>query len=98
MRRFLLLIGALMFLGVACTGNDAREDLDVEDQVSDVSDAVTAIFPDGFPNASHKCFQEGQPGIWTTTDRGVWIVFNDPTCSGATEGPMTVLDNIPGAP
>lgn len=99
MKRFLFLIGALMFLGAACTGNDAREDLDVEDQVND--DGIVAnivLNPDGFPNAAHKCYLDGQPGIWTNTDRAMWIVFNDPTCPGATETPMVVIDNIPGAP
>ena len=83
---------------VACTGNDAREDLDKGDQINDDSVAVYGINAEGFPNLSHKCFDasnvNGQVvGFWTTTDRFVIIVYNDHACDGANvEQEMTVVN------
>lgn len=96
MKRFLFFIGALMFLGAACdTG--ARKDLPQENQSLDSSTAQIYLFPDKFPNVAHKC--DGDTGLWTTTDRNVWIVYSDPKCGaplGEGREPI-VLDNIPGS-
>lgn len=82
----------------ACTGNDAREDLDVENQRNDDSVAVIGISPDGFPNVAHKCLDlDGQiVGYWTTTDRSVLLIYNDRACPGSNpEQPQEVISMIP---
>lgn len=93
MKRLLWL--ALLALPIAACDTDrgARKDLPVDNQRLDESDAHVYLMPDQFPNIVHRC--DSTLGIWTTTDRYVWIVYNDPSCDGT--GPMTVLDNIPGS-
>ena len=91
MKRALL---ALLVLA-ACTGNDAREDLNKEDQRNDDSEAVIGINPDGFPNVAHKCLDldSVQVGVWTTTDRFVVLVYNDHSCPGSNvEQEQTVVN------
>lgn len=79
----------------ACGDHGARKDLPQESQVLDASIADIILFPDRFPNVAHKCAPESTIGIWTMTRDDTWIIYNDPYCGG--EGPMIVLDNIPGA-
>jgi predicted small secreted protein len=93
MRRLLWL--ALLALPIAACDTDrgAQKDLPVSRQNLDETDASVYLFPDGFPNITHKC--DGTTGLWTTTDRGVWIVYEDRLCDG--DGTGMVLDNIPGS-
>jgi hypothetical protein len=93
MRRLLWM--ALLAIPItACdTDRGARKDLPINNQQLNESDAQVYLMPDQFPNVTHKC--DGTLGIWTTTDRAVWIVYNDPRCDGDGSGP--VLDNIPGS-
>jgi len=84
----------LLVVAVGCdTDRGARKDLPVEQQQLDETDAHVYLMPDQFPNIVHKC--DGSTGIWTTTDRNVWIMYQDILCDGDGSGP--VLDNIPGA-
>ena len=95
-RRTTAVVAVLAITLVACdTG--ARKDLSDEDQRLDESEAQIFLFPDGFPNVAHKC--DNGTGIWTNTDRAVWIVYDDPQCGvpvGEGRTPI-VLDNIPGS-
>lgn len=86
-----LLIPALLALGACDTG--ARKDLPQENQELDSSTAQVYLMPDQFPNIVHKC--EGTTGMWVTTGRNVWIVYQDLLCDG--NGTGMVLDNIPGS-
>jgi len=84
-------------LSAASCDRGARKDLPQENQQLDSSEAQVFLFPDQFPNVSHKC--DDLTGIWTTTDRAVWIVYDDPQCGapvGEGRQPI-VLDNIPGS-
>jgi hypothetical protein len=83
-----------VFVLVGCD-RGARKDLPQSNQDVIDGNADVYLFPDKFPNLVHRCGDKGL-GIWSTTDRWVWIIFNDPTCPGS-EGEMVVLDNIPGA-
>ena len=89
-----LLIPAMALIGTLVVSCDpgARQDLPQENQEKDAGTASVFLMPDGFPNITHKC--EGTTGMWTTTDRGVWIVYEDIACDGAGTGP--ILDNIAG--
>ena len=90
----LLAAGLLCILLVGCdTDRGARKDLPDQQQVLEDSTAQVFLMPDKFPNITHKC--EGSTGMWTTTDRSVWIVYQDTMCDG--DGTGQVLDNIPGA-
>lgn len=95
-------LAAAIVLGIAATACDvdrgARQDLPNSQQTQVTGeDADVWLFPDKFPNVVHRCADDGT-GIWTTTDRNVWIVYNDPACPGANrEALPLVLDNIPGA-
>jgi len=98
MRRLLLL--GLIPLAFACSNsdNDARADLPVDAQSNDVSEAMTVVFPDGYPNSTHKCITLAGVvvGIWTTTDRTVIWIYNDHACEGAnTEGDMQIINGVP---
>lgn len=91
---------SILFIPIAfsCTGNDAREDLDVENQRNDDSEAVIGISPDGFPNVAHKCLElNGMVvGYWTTTDRSVLLLYNDHACPQANpEQPQEIISMIP---
>jgi hypothetical protein len=84
----------------ACSNddNDARADLPVDAQSNDVSEAMTVVFPDGYPNSTHKCITLAGVvvGIWTTTDRTVIWIYNDHACDGAnTEGDMQIINGVP---
>lgn len=92
MRRALLVVAVLALAGC---DRGARKDLPQANQDTIDGDADVYLFPDKFPNLVHRC-SDGGLGIWTTTDRWVWIIYNDPECPGA-EGEMIVLDNVPGA-
>ena len=98
MRRLIVPALALVSLA-ACTGNEAREDLDAEDQTNDNSEAVIAVNPDGFPNVSRKCvtYETGVTvGVWTTTDRSVLLIYNDHTCGESSqEQPQEIISMIP---
>lgn len=91
-----IIVGLVILLLTGCdTG--ARKDLPQENQTLDSSEAQVFLFPDGYPNVAHKC--DNTTGIWTNTDRAVWIVYNDPQCGApAVEGrDPIILDNIPGS-
>lgn len=95
MKRLLTLTAATLavFAMTACdTDRGARKDLPVEQQQLDETDARVYLMPDAFPNIVHKC--DGTTGLWTTTDRNVWIVYQDILCDG--DGTGQVFDNIPG--
>lgn len=79
-----------------CAGCDrgARTDLPQGSQNLDESSADIILMPDQFPNFAHKCHPDFPVGTWTVTADWVWIVYNDPMCGG--EGPITILDNVPG--
>jgi hypothetical protein len=77
---------------LAACDRGARKDLPQEQQNLDESEAIIVLNPDKFPNLAHKCLDT--TGIWTTTDRAVWIIYRDPRCGG--EGEPFVIDNIPG--
>ncbi len=99
MRR--LLIIPLLAL-VACSGDDedARADLPVEAQSNDTSESMTVVFPDGYPNSTHKCVTLAGVviGIWTTTDRTVIWIYNDWACEGSsTERDMSIINGVPRA-
>lgn len=84
----------VLILGVAACSdhdNDARQDLPVDAQHNDLSDAQIVVMPDGFPNIAHKCLDT--TGFWTTTDRTLIIIYNDRQCGG--EGDMIVINGIP---
>ncbi len=95
-------VAALAVIGVACDNDrGARKDLPNQSQNLDEGSADIILMPDAFPNLAHKCyplpadFPNAEPvGMWTTSDRGVWIVYGDPLCGG-TSDPF-ILDNIPG--
>jgi hypothetical protein len=91
MKKLLILLPLVL---MACDDDrGARQDLPINNQELDKDTAKIFLMPDRFPNLAHKC--EGTMGIWTTTDRHIWIVYNDPACDGV--GNPFVLDNIPGA-
>lgn len=100
MRRLLLL--PLLALAFACSDsdNDARADLPVEAQQNDTSESMTVVFPDGYPNSTHKCVTLAGvvTGIWTTTDRTVIWIYNDWACEGSNrESEMTIINGVPRA-
>jgi hypothetical protein len=79
---------------------DARADLPVENQTNDTSQAMTVVFPDGYPNSTHKCVTLAGVvvGVWTTTDRTVMWIYNDWACEGSTrESDMTIINGVPRA-
>jgi len=84
-------VPALLFVA-ACTDTGAQKDLPQENQELNSATADIYLFPDGFPNIAHKC--DGTTGMWTITDRNVWIIYEDLMCDG--DGTGMVLDNIPG--
>ena len=92
----IVLTGCLL----ACTGNEAREDLDAENQRNDDSLAVIGVSPDGFPNVAHKCMVFEETGLvvgyWTTTDRSVLLLYNDHACATSNkEQPQEIVSMIP---
>jgi len=87
-----LIAGTVAVAALAACDTGARKDLPDENQKLDHSEAEIQLFPDKFPNTAHKCV--GDVGTWTTTDRGVWIVYGDPKCGGS--GPTLILTNVPG--
>jgi len=100
MRRLLLL--GLIPLAFACSDSDsdARADLPVEAQSNDTSESMTVVFPDGYPNSTHKCVTLAGVviGIWTTTDRTVIWIYNDWACEGSsTEKDMSIINGVPRA-
>lgn len=86
-------VAALLLLAACDTDRGARQDLPNSNQDLNNANVSVYLFPDKFPNLTHKC--DATTGMWTDTGRDVWIVYNDPMCDG-TGDPM-VLDNIPGA-
>jgi hypothetical protein len=72
---------ALIALAGCSDDGDARADLPVDNQMNDVSAATIAVFPDKFPNIAFKCLKS--TGFYTTTDRYVLAVFDDPACPEA---------------
>jgi len=61
---------------------------------------MTVVFPDGYPNSTHKCVTLAGVviGIWTTTDRTVIWIYNDHACEGSNvEGDMQVINGVPRA-
>jgi hypothetical protein len=83
-------------LGAGCSDHDARSDLAVDKQKLDTTDVRVAVFPDAFPNVAHKCMDYSSGplvGMYTTTDRFVVLVYNDPACPGSNpEQAMTVVN------
>ena len=90
MRR-IMAVATIVVLAASCDPG-ARKDLPDENQEQDKGTASVYLMPDGFPNITHKC--DGTTGMWTTTDRGVWIVYQDILCDG--DGTGQILDNIAG--
>jgi hypothetical protein len=89
-------------VAVSCGDDDedARADLPVDAQTNDTSEAMTIVFPDGYPNSTHKCVTLGGVviGVWTTTDRTVMWLYNDWACEGSnTERDMTIINGVPRA-
>ena len=80
-------------LAVAACDTGARKDLPQDNQTLDETDATVYLFPDKFPNVTHKC--GGTTGMWTTTQGNVWIVYEDRLCGGT--GQMLVFSNISGS-
>jgi hypothetical protein len=97
--RLLILLAVVSFAAVACSDHDAQDDLPVDKQTQDYSEAFTAVMPDGFPNIAHKCVAYGAGpvvGMWTTTDRSVLLIYNDHTCAEANaEQPQEIISMIP---
>lgn len=90
-------VAAITVLAACDDDRGARKDLPNSQQEFDEDTANVILMPDRFPGMVWRCFgDDDTTGYYTTTDRGVWIVYNDPNC-GALEGPITVLDNVPGA-
>lgn len=80
--------------------NDARADLPVANQTNDTSQSMTVVFPDGYPNSTHKCVTLAGVvvGVWTTTDRTVIWIYNDWACEGANrESDMSIINGVPRA-
>lgn len=98
-------LGLLSMVGIllwGCSDDDsnARADLPATNQMNDVSASMTVVFPDGYPNSTHKCVTLAGvvTGIWTTTDRTVIWIYNDWACEGANvEKDMTVINGVPRA-
>jgi hypothetical protein len=89
---------ALAIAGCSGDDTDAKSDLPADNQANDTSKSMTVVFPDGYPNSTHKCVTLAGVvvGIWTTTDRTVIWIYNDHACEGAnTEGDMTVINGVP---
>lgn len=104
MRRFLGIVTGLVLvailLGCSDSDNDARADLPADNQANDISESMTVVFPDGYPNSTHKCITLAGvvTGIWTTTDRTVIWIYNDWACEGSTrETEMTIINGVPRA-
>lgn len=91
-----IIIGGLIGLAAITVGCEidrgARKDLPNSSQTLVENEVKVYLHPDRFPNVTHRC--DETTGIWTTTDRAVWIVYGDPLCGGTAA--ITVLDNIPG--
>jgi len=100
-RRLLAALAAVVLVA-ACGDDDedARADLPTDQQANDISESMTVVFPDGYPNSTHKCVTLGGVvvGIWTTTDRTVMWIYNDWACEGSTrESEMTIINGVPRA-
>jgi len=80
----------LSVIALAACDTGARKDLPNENQNLIQSDVEVYVNPDQFPNLVHRC--TNTTGMWSTTDRYVWIVYNDPDCGGT--GRVLVLDNV----
>ena len=97
------LLCALLPLALVACGDDdedARADLPVDAQHNDTSESMTIVFPDGYPNSTHKCITLAGVviGVWTTTDRTVMWIYNDWACEGANvESDMTIINGVPRA-
>ena len=98
--RWILIVGvvivasSLILLLSSCDDDrGARQDLPNSSQELVMDDVDVYLHPDRFPNVTHRC--DDTTGIWTTTDRNVWIVYGDPLCGGSNHQ-VVVLDNIPG--
>ena len=92
----------LVGLLTACGDDDedARADLPAEAQQNDTSESMTVVFPDGYPNSTHKCVTLAGVvvGVWTTTDRTVIWIYNDWACEGANrEQDMSIINGVPRA-
>jgi hypothetical protein len=102
-RPLIPLLFPLIALAVASCGDDdgdARADLPVDAQHNDTSESMTIVFPDGYPNSTHKCITLGGVviGVWTTTDRTVMWIYNDWACEGSVrENDMTIINGVPRA-
>jgi hypothetical protein len=86
----------------ACSDSDsdARADLPVANQLNDTSESMTVVFPDGYPNSTHKCVTLAGVvvGVWTTTDRTVIWIYNDWACEGSSrENDMSIINGVPRA-
>jgi len=86
---------------VGCTSDkNARADLPADAQTNDTSESMTVVFPDGYPNSTHKCVTLAGVviGIWTTTDRTIIWIYNDHACEGASqEREMSIINGVPRA-
>lgn len=97
---WMLAIAAVPATLAACSDHDAQADLPVADQHNDTSQSLTVVFPDGYPNSTHKCVTLSGVviGVWTTTDRTVMWIYNDWACEGSsTEKDMTIINGVPRA-
>lgn len=81
----------LVIAGFAGCDRGARKDLPQRNQFLEESQVWVYVFPDRYPNLAHKC--AGETGMWTDTDRDVWIVYHDPLCGAGEQMPI-VIDNI----
>jgi hypothetical protein len=96
----LAVFGIVGIVACADSDQDARADLPVDAQSNDVSESMTVVFPDGYPNSTHKCVTLAGVvvGIWTTTDRTVIWIYNDWACEGANlEADMSIINGVPRA-
>jgi hypothetical protein len=97
-----IIVGLVIVLLTGCGDDDedARADLPVNAQSNDVSESMTVVFPDGYPNSTHKCVTLAGVvvGIWTTTDRTVIWIYNDWACEGSSrESDMSIINGVPRA-
>ena len=58
---------------------NSRTDVDEDKIEVGIEGMHVEAFPDRYPNVAWKC--AGRNGLYSTTDRKLYIVVNDPNCS-----------------